>query len=158
MDPFILHVGIFPNKCTIGEIFVFLYEEKFRWQKLLVMPKLFIHCINIWESSEPWIQELERRIFILSLLYIIVFLNLLFLFKRSDGWLESLGEWTSIFKEEYGNPGCLMTFVLWVKWFYFHIISSYSLNNWLFLDLNSFSLLYQYVVNYYHLCINFSNL
>jgi hypothetical protein len=51
------------------------------------------------------IQEKERRIFILSLLYIIYFLNF-FLFKWSNGWLESLGEWTSIFKEEYGIPGC----------------------------------------------------
>jgi hypothetical protein len=58
------------------------------------------------------IQELERRIFILSLLYIISFVNFLFLFKWSNGWLESLREWTSIFKEEYGIPGCLMAFVL----------------------------------------------
>jgi hypothetical protein len=57
------------------------------------------------------IQEIERRIFILSLLYIISFVNF-FLFKWSNGWLESLGEWTSIFKEEYGIPGCLMAFVL----------------------------------------------
>ena len=78
-----------------------------------------------------------------------------FLFKRSNGCLESLGEWTSIFEEEYGIPGCLMDFVLWVKWFYFHIISLYSLNNWLCIDLNSFSLFYQYMFNYYHLCINF---
>jgi hypothetical protein len=27
-------------------------------------------------------------------------------------WLESLGEWTDIFKEEYGIPGFLMDFVL----------------------------------------------
>jgi hypothetical protein len=58
------------------------------------------------------IQELERRILILSLLYIISFVNFLFLFKWSNGWLESLGEWTSIFKEEYGIPGFLMAFVL----------------------------------------------
>jgi hypothetical protein len=58
------------------------------------------------------IQELERRILILSLLYIIDFVNFLFLFKWSNGWLEALGEWTNIFKEEYGIPGCLMTFVL----------------------------------------------
>jgi hypothetical protein len=58
------------------------------------------------------IQELERRILIFSILYIIVFINILFLFKLSNGWLESLGEWTSIFKEEYGIPGCLMAFVL----------------------------------------------
>jgi hypothetical protein len=58
------------------------------------------------------IQELERRILILSLLYIISFVNFLFLFKWSNGWLESLGEWTNIFKEEYGIPGCLMSFVL----------------------------------------------
>jgi hypothetical protein len=58
------------------------------------------------------IQELERRIFILSLLYIISFVNFLFLFKWSNGWLESLGEWTSIFKEEYGIPSFLMAFVL----------------------------------------------
>jgi hypothetical protein len=58
------------------------------------------------------IQELERRILILSLLYIIAFVNFLFLFKWSNGWLESLGEWTNIFKEEYGIPGCLMAFVL----------------------------------------------
>jgi hypothetical protein len=44
------------------------------------------------------IQELERRILILSLLYIIVFVNFLFFFKWSNGWLESLGEWTNIFK------------------------------------------------------------
>jgi hypothetical protein len=37
------------------------------------------------------IKELERRILILSLLYIIVFVNFLFLFKWSNGWLESLG-------------------------------------------------------------------
>jgi hypothetical protein len=66
------------------------------------------------------IQELERRILILSLLYIISLVNFLFLFKWSNGWLESLGEWTNIFKEEYGIPGCLMVFVLGVKWFYFH--------------------------------------
>jgi hypothetical protein len=58
------------------------------------------------------IQELERRILILSLLYIIVFVNFLFLFKCSNGWLEALGGWTSIFKEEYGIPSCLMAFVL----------------------------------------------
>jgi hypothetical protein len=58
------------------------------------------------------IQELERRIFILSLLYIISFVNFLFLFKWSNGWLESLGEWMSIFKEEYGILGFLMAFVL----------------------------------------------
>jgi hypothetical protein len=58
------------------------------------------------------IQELERRILILSLLYIIVFVNFLFLFKWSNGWLEALGGWTSIFKEEYGIPSCLMAFVL----------------------------------------------
>jgi hypothetical protein len=57
-------------------------------------------------------KELERRIFILSLLYIISFVKILFLFKWSNGWLESLGEWTNIFKEEYGIPGCLMVFVL----------------------------------------------
>jgi hypothetical protein len=43
------------------------------------------------------IQEMERRIFILFLLYIISFV-IFFLFKWSNGWLESLGEWTSIFK------------------------------------------------------------
>jgi hypothetical protein len=58
------------------------------------------------------IQELERRILILSLLYIIPFEKILFLFKWNNGWLESLGEWTIIFKEEYGIPGCLMAFVL----------------------------------------------
>jgi hypothetical protein len=58
------------------------------------------------------IQELERRILILSLLYIIDFVNFLFLFKQSNRWLESLGEWMSIFKEEYGIPGFLMAFVL----------------------------------------------
>jgi hypothetical protein len=58
------------------------------------------------------IQELERRILILSLLYIIDFVNFLFLFKWSNRWLESLGDWTNIFKEEYGIPGCLMAFVL----------------------------------------------
>jgi hypothetical protein len=58
------------------------------------------------------IQELERRILILSLLYIIVFVNFLFLFKWSNGWLEALGGWTNIFKEEYGIPICLMAFVL----------------------------------------------
>jgi hypothetical protein len=57
-------------------------------------------------------EELERRILILSLLYIIAFVNFLFLFKWSNGWLESLGEWTNIFKEEYEIPGCLMAFVL----------------------------------------------
>jgi hypothetical protein len=58
------------------------------------------------------IEEWERRILILSLLYIVSFVNFLFIFKWSNGWLESLGEWTSIFKEEYGIPGCLMVFVL----------------------------------------------
>ena len=48
------------------------------------------------------IQELERRILIPSLLYIIAFVNFLFIFKWSNGWLESLGEWMNIFKEEYG--------------------------------------------------------
>jgi hypothetical protein len=57
-------------------------------------------------------KELERRILILSLLYIIDFVNFLFLFKWSNGWLESLGEWMHIFKEEYGIPGCLLDFVL----------------------------------------------
>jgi hypothetical protein len=57
-------------------------------------------------------QELERRILILFLLYIIAFVNFLFLFKWSNGWLESLGELMNIFKEEYGIPGCLMAFVL----------------------------------------------
>jgi hypothetical protein len=58
------------------------------------------------------IQEFERRILILSLLYIISFVSFLFLFQWSNGWLESLGEWTNIFKEEYGIPGFLMAFVL----------------------------------------------
>ena len=58
------------------------------------------------------IEELERRILILSLLYIIVFVNFLFLLKWSNGWLEALGGWTSISKEEYGIPSCLMAFVL----------------------------------------------
>jgi phosphotransferase system glucose/maltose/N-acetylglucosamine-specific IIC component len=58
------------------------------------------------------IQELERRIFILSLLYMISFVNFLFIFKWSNGWIESLGEWTSIFKENYGISGFLMAFVL----------------------------------------------
>jgi hypothetical protein len=58
------------------------------------------------------IQELERRILILSLLYIIDFVIFLFLFKWSNGWLESFEEWTSIFKEEYGIPDFLMAFVL----------------------------------------------
>jgi hypothetical protein len=53
---------------------------------------------------------MERGILILSLLYIISFV-IFFFFKWSNGWLESLGEWTSIFKEEYGIPGCLMNFV-----------------------------------------------
>jgi hypothetical protein len=57
-------------------------------------------------------EELERRIFILSLLYIISFEKDLFLFKWSNGWLEFLGEWTNIFKEEYEISGCLMAFVL----------------------------------------------
>jgi hypothetical protein len=38
------------------------------------------------------IQELERRILILSFLYIISFVNFLFLFKWSNGWLEALRE------------------------------------------------------------------
>jgi hypothetical protein len=58
------------------------------------------------------IEELKRRILIFSLLYIISFVNFLFLFKWSNGWMEALGEWTSIFKEEYGIPGFLMAFVL----------------------------------------------
>jgi hypothetical protein len=58
------------------------------------------------------IQELERRIFILSLLYMISFVKFLFIFKWSNGWIESLGEWTSIFKEKYGISGFLMAFVL----------------------------------------------
>jgi hypothetical protein len=49
--------------------------------------------------------------FILYFLYIISFVNF-FIFKWSNRWLESLGEWTSIFKEEYGIPSCLMAFVL----------------------------------------------
>ena len=53
MDPFSFRLEIFPQKCTIWEISVSLYETNFRWRKLLVTPKLFIHCINIWESSEP---------------------------------------------------------------------------------------------------------
>jgi hypothetical protein len=57
-------------------------------------------------------EELKRRILIFSLLYIIAFVNFLFLFKWSNGWLESFGEWTNIFKEEYGISGCLMAFVL----------------------------------------------
>jgi hypothetical protein len=58
------------------------------------------------------IQELERRILILYILYIIAFVNFLFLFRWSNGWLEALGGWTSIFKEEYRIPSCLMAFVL----------------------------------------------
>jgi uncharacterized membrane protein (DUF485 family) len=67
----------------------------------------YMREFRAWE-----IQELERRIFILSLLYIIYFVNFLFLFNWSNGWMESLGEWTSIFKEEYGIPGFLMAFVM----------------------------------------------
>jgi hypothetical protein len=48
------------------------------------------------------IQGIERRIFILYLLYIISFV-IFFFFKWSNGWLKYLGEWTSIFKEEYGS-------------------------------------------------------
>jgi hypothetical protein len=57
------------------------------------------------------IQVLERMILILSLLYIIYFVNFFF-FSWSNGWLGFLGEWTSIFKEEYGISCCLMAFVL----------------------------------------------
>jgi hypothetical protein len=32
-------------------------------------------------------------------------------FKLSNGWMKSLGEWTSIFNEEYKIPDCLMPFV-----------------------------------------------
>ena len=57
MDPFTFCIESFPNKCTIWEIFVSVYKTNFRWQKLIVMPKLLINCINIWERSEP----LDRR-------------------------------------------------------------------------------------------------
>jgi ABC-type transport system involved in cytochrome c biogenesis permease subunit len=57
------------------------------------------------------IEEMERRISIFSFFRIISFVNF-FSFKWSNRWLESLREWTSIFKEEYEIPSCLMTFVL----------------------------------------------
>jgi hypothetical protein len=57
------------------------------------------------------IEELERSIFILSFVYYF-FCKLFFLFKWSNKWLESLGEWTSIFKGEYRIPSCLMAFVV----------------------------------------------
>ena len=121
MDPFTFCVDIFPKKCMIWEIFGSLLEANFRWQKLIVTPRLLIDFYKYMRKIRAkGIEELEGRILILSLLYIIAFVNFLFLFKWSNGWLESLGEWTSIFKEEYRIPGCLMAFVLWVKWFYFH--------------------------------------
>jgi hypothetical protein len=55
-------------------------------------------------------EEIQRMIFILSFVYYLF--CKLFLFKRSNRWLEFLGEWTSIFEEEYEIPDCLMAFVL----------------------------------------------
>jgi hypothetical protein len=43
-------------------------------------------CMRKFRARE--IEELERRILILSRLYIIAFVNFLFLFKWSNGWLE----------------------------------------------------------------------
>jgi hypothetical protein len=78
-----------------------------------VTPRLLIHFYKYMRKIiAKGIKELERMIFIISLLYIISFVNFLFLFKWGNGWLESLGEWTNIFKEEYGIPSCLMAFVL----------------------------------------------
>jgi hypothetical protein len=156
MDPFSLLASFVLKKCTIGEICLSLYETNFRWWKLLVMPRLFIHCKkymrkfknheneeterrifilyflyiisfvnffffsngvmdgwNLWEKkNKNKKEEIERRIFIIYFLYIISFVNYFFLFKSSNRWLESLGEWTSIFEEEYGILGCLIDFVL----------------------------------------------
>ena len=58
-----------------------------------------IHSLDkyIRKFRDRGMEEIERRILILSLLYIISFV-IFFLFKWSNGWLESLGEWTSIFK------------------------------------------------------------
>jgi len=41
-----------------------------------------------------------------------IFSQLFLLFKWSNRWLESLGEWTSIFEEESRIPGFSMAFVL----------------------------------------------
>jgi hypothetical protein len=56
------------------------------------------------------IEEIQRRIFILSFVYYLFCKH--FLFKRSNRWLEFFGEWTSIFEEEYEIPDCLMDFIL----------------------------------------------
>jgi hypothetical protein len=103
----------FPKKMgDLGDIDVSL-RDKFQVAKINSDAQT-IHSLYkyIRKFRSMGIQESERRIFILSLLYIISFVNFLFLFKWSNGWLEFLREWTSIFKEEYGIPGFLMALVL----------------------------------------------
>jgi hypothetical protein len=65
---------------------------------------------KIRAMGDPRIGEEDFNPF--SFVYYFFCKLFLFLFKWSNGWLEALGEWTNIFKEEYGIPGCLMTFVL----------------------------------------------
>jgi hypothetical protein len=67
------------------------------------------YMIKIRAKGDPRIGEEDFNPF--SFIYYF-FCKLLFLFKLSNGWLEALGKWTSIFKEEYGIPSCLMAFVL----------------------------------------------
>ena len=60
-------------------------------------------------KGDPRIGEEDFNTF--SFVYF-CFCKLFISFQMENGWLESLGEWTSIFKEDYGIPGCLMAFVL----------------------------------------------
>jgi hypothetical protein len=113
MDPFTFRIRDFPKQMhDLRDIWV-SFRGKFQVAEINSDAQT-VHSFYKYmrKIRAKGIQELERRILILSLLYIIAFVNFLFLFKWSNGWLEALGEWTSIFKEEYGIPGCLMAFVL----------------------------------------------
>jgi hypothetical protein len=93
MDPFTFHVEIFLKKMyNLRDIWV-----SFRGKFQVVEIKSDTQTVHSFykymrKIRAMAIQELERRISIISLLYIIVFVNFLFLFKWSNGWMEALGE------------------------------------------------------------------
>jgi hypothetical protein len=95
-----------------GDIWV-SFRDKFQVAEInsdaQTVHSFYKYMIKIRAKGDPIIGEEDFNPF--SFVYYF-FCKLLFLFKWSNGWLEALREWTSIFKEEYGIPSCLMAFVL----------------------------------------------
>ena len=86
MDPFTFCIEIFPKTCMIWEILMSFYKENLRWRKLIVTPRLFIHCINIWESSEPDPRNWEEDFNLFSFVYCLFCKLFFFSSGVMDGW------------------------------------------------------------------------